>query len=106
MTSQEFTLKKWALISKTMIAAAVIALTFAFMLHAAPTAHAADFPSQLEETGNYRLQYATGTSSSGKFYWHMMAYNTQTGKMKAYFWDVSAQSWELNFKGASLPELP
>ena len=106
MTDHEFQLKKIALIAKCFMSSALLLIGVAAIIYSAQPAQAYDFPQSLDDSGKYRIQYATGLSNSGKFYWHMMAYNTETGKMKAYFWDRDARGWKENFSGTDLPELP
>ncbi len=106
MTEQEFQLKKIALIAKCIMSSALLLIGVAAIIYSAQPAQAYDFPQTLQESGKYRLQYATGVTNSGKFYWHMLAYNTETGKMKTFFFDRDSQQWKTNFSGQDLPSLP
>jgi hypothetical protein len=106
MTDHEFQLKKIALIAKCIMSSALLLIGVAAIIYSAQPAQAYDFPQTLDDSGKYRLQYTTGLESNGNFYWHMLAYNTETGKMKLYYWDMSSQGWTENFSGKNLPELP
>ena len=106
MTHQEFHLKKITLIAKCIISSAILLFSVAAIIYSAQPAQASDFPQTLNDSGKYRLQYATGLTSKGSFYWHILAYNTETGKLKVYYWNVSNQEWKENFSGKDLPELP
>ena len=105
MTDQEFQLKKMALIAKCSMSTALSLIGVAAIIYSTQPAQAHDFPQSLEETGKYRLQYTTGLTSIGKFYWHILAYNTETGKMKVFGFDRDSQTWTPNFSGKDLPSL-
>ena len=114
MTKEEFQLKKMALVVKGIFASACLSLGVAAVLYSASPAQAnegpslSDFvkPNQEMNAGKYRMQYATGLTKDGSFYWHMMAYDTETAKMSLFYWDRKGQQWKMNFNGQQLPKLP
>lgn len=50
-------------------------------------------------SGKYAFEYIVSTTPSGVFYWHMMVYNSETGKCKMFYWSKDDQKWYENFDG-------
>jgi hypothetical protein len=106
MTSEEFQLKKIALLVKGIFASAILVFSLAAIIYTSNPAYANDYPPTLQDSGKYKFQYATGVDKEGSFYWHLMAYNSETGKFKIYYWNRESQAWTENFNGKDLPSLP
>ncbi|MCP4438525.1 MAG: hypothetical protein GY810_06235 [Aureispira sp.] len=77
---------------------AAIILSVGFFINSLSPATASN-NDNLYENGRYMIQYETSVVS-GQTYWYLVAWDTQTGKSKAYYgngsgWNVSAPKFQL-----------
>ncbi len=106
MTPEEFKLKKMALLVKGIFSLAILIFSLAAIIYTSNPVHATNYPPTLQHSGKYTFQYATGVDLKGNFFWHLMAYNSETAKFKIYYWDRGNQVWKENFNGKGLPSWP
>ena len=105
-TNNELFVNKINAVSKLILACSVLIFAFAALFYSTNNVIANDMPEFMQSGGKYHIQYIPGLNKNGNFYWHVMVYNNETGNFKVYYWDVPSQSWNENFSGKGLPELP
>ena len=106
MDQHSYQIKKINAFSKFILSISVLILAVAALFYSSNPAIANNLPDFIQQNGRYNVQYVTGLNAQGKFYWHVMAYNSETGNFKVYYWDVKTQNWAENFQGKGLPTLP
>ena len=82
-STQEFQLKKMALIVKGMFATAAIIFAFAFLIQSTSPATAAG-PETTYSTGKYGMQFQSFHDGSAT-HWYVLAWDTELGRSKMYY---------------------
>lgn len=100
-------------IFKLMLGTSAIILAVAALSYTSTPAHAENnstnenmmLPQPGQSYGKYRVQYVCGLDGNSKFFWHICATNTETGKFKVFRWSKDSQDWVEQF-GKDIPSLP